>query len=251
MPGVVAGGSICAALFGLEDFVLRRNAGGVFRHLPFLPYFALRSVLYVGVIFVIIALVDWPSGQFLAVDSVDSLFSLMLVLGGLLLLSVSDLLVQACSSPSPQGVIMSRASRSGRSCSSTCAPRPLSPSGSANFAFLRFLNRFIADISLGDHRSRRRDPQIRRRRGDRDLAARPGRNGAACVRACFAALDRLGAQAPCLRARVRSRRRFPRRASLRPVAVGEIGSLKKEIALIGDTMNTAARILVDRTSGAF
>ena len=71
--GVVAGGSICAALIGLEDLRYGATPAGYFRHLPFLPYFALRSVLYVGVIFVIIALVDWPSGQFLAVDSVDSL----------------------------------------------------------------------------------------------------------------------------------------------------------------------------------
>ena len=28
-----------------------------------------------------------------------------------------------------------------------------------------------------------------------------------------------------------------------PVAVGELGTLRREIALIGDTMNTAARIL--------
>src|SRR5262249_23516538 len=48
---------------------------------------------------------------------------------------------------------------------------------------------------------------------------------------------------PCLSARIWRHSRLPGRPALRPVAVGELGSLRKEIALIGDTMNTAARIL--------
>jgi hypothetical protein len=41
-------GSIGAALFSLERFVLRHNAGGLFRCLPFLPYLALRSAALIG-----------------------------------------------------------------------------------------------------------------------------------------------------------------------------------------------------------
>ena len=40
MSGAATGGQISAALFALEQYVLRRNAGGVFRPLPFLPYLA-------------------------------------------------------------------------------------------------------------------------------------------------------------------------------------------------------------------
>jgi hypothetical protein len=91
--GAMVGGSIGAALFSLERFVLRRNAGGLFGRLPFLPYLALRSLLYAGVILVINAVVDWlMSRQFIVVGSIDFLFSLGLVVVGNLLFSVNDLL---------------------------------------------------------------------------------------------------------------------------------------------------------------
>ena len=51
--GALVGGSIGAALFALERFVLRRNAGGFLRRLPFLPYLGLRSLLYASVILLI------------------------------------------------------------------------------------------------------------------------------------------------------------------------------------------------------
>ncbi len=70
----------------------------------------------------------------------------------------------------------------------------------------------------------------------------PGMNEAGCVSACFSALERLREQGPAYE------RAFGQTADFRaglhcgPVAVGELGSLKKEIALIGDTMNTAQRV---------
>src|SRR5580704_19142423 len=91
--GALVGGSVGAALFALERFVLRRNAGGLFGRLPFLPYLALRSLLYAGVILVINAVVDWlMSGQFMVVGSIDLLFFLGLVVVGNVLFSVNDLL---------------------------------------------------------------------------------------------------------------------------------------------------------------
>jgi hypothetical protein len=51
--GALVGGSIGAALFALERFVLRRNAGGFLRGLPFLHYLGLRSLLYASVILLI------------------------------------------------------------------------------------------------------------------------------------------------------------------------------------------------------
>ena len=89
MSGAVAGGQISAALFALEHYVLRRNVGGVFRPLPFLPYLALRSLLYITVIFIIVALPPRPP---MAIESVDFLFTLVLVVGASLLLGVNDLL---------------------------------------------------------------------------------------------------------------------------------------------------------------
>jgi adenylate cyclase len=82
--------------------------------------------------------------------------------------------------------------------------------------------------------------------GDEVIATwrlKPGRNDAGIVRACLAARDRLAAR------REAYEREFGESADFRAalhaglVTVGEIGAFKKEIALIGDPMNTAARIL--------
>ena len=53
--GAIIGGSMGAALFSLDRFVLRRNAGGLFPRLPFLPYLALRMCLYATVVIIISA----------------------------------------------------------------------------------------------------------------------------------------------------------------------------------------------------
>jgi class 3 adenylate cyclase len=82
--------------------------------------------------------------------------------------------------------------------------------------------------------------------GDEVIATsrlQPGPNPPACVSALFAARDRIAAQEPAYERDFGAVPDF--RASLHcgPVAVGEFGSLRTEIVLIGDTMNTAARIL--------
>ncbi|HKN26948.1 MAG TPA: hypothetical protein VJY34_03335 [Roseiarcus sp.] len=80
-------------------------------------------------------------------------------------------------------------------------------------------------------------------RSSRPGGLKEGRNDAGIVRACFAARDRLAAR------RAAYQRDFGASADFRaalhggPVAVGEIGLYKKEIALIGDSMNTTARML--------
>jgi adenylate cyclase len=63
------------------------------------------------------------------------------------------------------------------------------------------------------------------------------------VRACLAALARLGAHGPDYEREFGTTVQV--RASLHcgPVVVGEMGSVKKEIALLGDTLNTAARLV--------
>src|SRR5262249_25549185 len=58
VSGGVAGALCAASFISLEGFVLRRNSGGIIRPLPFLAYFALRSVLYVGVIVFVIVVVN-------------------------------------------------------------------------------------------------------------------------------------------------------------------------------------------------
>ncbi len=233
-----------AALFALERFVLRRNAGGLFRHLPFLPYFALRTCLYAAVILIINAIAgSIVTGQVMAVGSADLLFSLALVVGANLLFSVNELL--------GPGVLFAFAA--GRYYHRSLEERALlfiDMRGSTAIAerlgelrFLDLLNRFIVDVSLAITEA---GGEIHKYVGDEVIATwrlRSGQNDAACVRACFAALRRLRAKAPDYEREFGLTADF--RASLHcgPVAVGEVGSLKKEIAMIGDTMNGAARIL--------
>ena len=74
------------------------------------------------------------------------------------------------------------------------------------------------------------------------MEAGSGRNDPRSVRACFAALDRLAARGLAYENEFGARADFRAGLHCGPVVVGELGYLKKEIALIGDTMNTAARI---------
>jgi adenylate cyclase len=109
-------------------------------------------------------------------------------------------------------------------------------------AFHRLVSRFVVDIT---------DPivkaygEIHRYVGDELIATwklAEGISDAHCVRACFDALDRLAVLSPAYL------REFGApihcRAGLHcgPVVTGEMGSVKKEIVFLGDTVNTAARI---------
>src|SRR5271165_6767262 len=250
--GAMVGGSMDAALFSLDRFVLRRNAGG----LPFLPYLALRSFLYAGVILIINAIADrLASGHFMAVGSIDFLFSLVLVIGANLLFSVNDLLGPGALFAFAAGRyyhprIEERALLFIDMRSSTAIAERL-----GDLRFLDLLNRFIVDVSLATFRRKilRRKVaiaeaggEIHKYVGDEVIATwrlAPGINEAGCVSACFAALDRLRAQAPAYDRDFGLRADFRAGLHCGPVAVGELGYLKEEIALIGDTMNVAARIV--------
>ena len=241
--GGAVGASMPAAFFAVERVVLRRNAGGLIRPLPFLPYLGLRTALYVAVIVLINAAVGWLTfGQFIEISSTDFLFALALIVAFNLLFSVNDLLGPGtlfafAAGRYYQPRIEERALLFIDLRSSTALAERL-----GELSFLNFLNRFVADVSLAIAEA---GGEIHKYVGDEIIATwrfAPGANEPACVRACFATLDRLKAQVPA------HERTFGQRADFRaglhcgPVAVGELGSLKKEIALIGDTMNTAQRI---------
>lgn len=109
--------------------------------------------------------------------------------------------------------------------------------------FHRLLNRLVTDLSGPIVL---RDGQIHKYVGDELIATWPlarGLNDATCVRACFAALARLAAHGADYERAFGAPAQV--RASLHcgPVVVGEMGSVKKEIALLGDTLNTAARLV--------
>lgn len=108
--------------------------------------------------------------------------------------------------------------------------------------FLDFLNRFVADVT-GPIMAQR--GEIHKYVGDELIvswALGAGLRDGRCIRACFDALAQLDALAD------EYTRDFGRRADFRaalhcgPVVIGELGVIKMEIALLGDTMNTAARL---------
>ena len=109
-------------------------------------------------------------------------------------------------------------------------------------AFHRLVNRFVRDLTQPIVAAR---GEIHTYVGDELIATWRLKDGIAkarCVVACFAAIDRLARAAP------EYRREFGAAINVRaglhcgPVVTGEMGSVKKEIVFLGDTVNTAARI---------
>jgi adenylate cyclase len=109
-------------------------------------------------------------------------------------------------------------------------------------AFHRLVSRFVVDITVPIVAAY---GEIHRYVGDELIATWKLADGIAdahCVRACFDALDRLAVLSPVYL------RDFGTpihcRAGLHcgPVVAGEMGSAKREIVFLGDTVNTAARI---------
>jgi adenylate cyclase len=246
LHGALVGLLIGGTLSSLEMFVLRRAPGAFLRHLPFLLYLGLRWILYLAVILIMHAavnrLVPIATGQLLGITRADIVFSLGLSLGYNLLIGVNELLgpgvlfaFVAGSYHRPrleERVLLFIDMRS-----STAIAERL-----GEVRFLVFLNRFITDLSLAIAEA---GGEIHKYVGDEVIATwKPAAdlNDTGCVRACFAALDRLGASGPAYEREFGFRADFRAALHCGRVVVGELGYLKKEIALIGDTMNTAARI---------
>jgi adenylate cyclase len=250
LEGALRGGAtgmlIAALAVSLELSIFSQAHGGSSRRWPFLVYLGLRSLAYLIVILIGLALAAWLSRTAAdqpLIDRTAVIFSFGMSIGFNLLYGISGLL--------GQGTLLNFIA--GRYHRPRIEERVLlfiDMEGSTAIAenlgetrFLDFLNRFIGDVTdpiVAWHGS------IHKYVGDEIIVTWPlaaGIKDAACVRACFdalAALDRR--EAVYLRD-------FGRRTNFRgalhcgPVAIGELGGFAKvEIALLGDTMNTAARI---------
>ena len=68
LHGVLAGGLNGGILSSLEILVLRGAYGASLRQLPFLPYLALRALLYAGVILFINGAASWLAGKERAIE---------------------------------------------------------------------------------------------------------------------------------------------------------------------------------------
>ena len=197
VSGGLAGAFCGAGFIWLERFVLRRNAGGLIRPLPFLAYFALRSVLYVGVIVFVIVVVNEAAGAGIAgVRAFDLIAALVSSVGVILFLSVNDLL--------GPGVLFAFAA--GRYHNPRIEERVLlfiDMRASTAIAerlgelhYLSLLNRFVSDVSFAVAEA---GGGIHKYVGDEVIATwrlAPGANPPSCVSAAFATLDRIVAQDP-------------------------------------------------------
>ena len=108
--------------------------------------------------------------------------------------------------------------------------------------FLDFLNRFVTDVTESIVAQR---GAIHKYVGDEIIVTWPRATGLQdghCVRACFDALKRLDERASAYIHDFGVRANFRAAMHCGPVVIGELGAIKMEIAFLGDTMNTAARL---------
>ena len=245
VQGAVTAIVISCTILLLEFAVFSRTRSALARRMPFLLYLALRSLGYLAAILMGLAVSAWllrESAERPLIERGSVVFSLVLSLGFNLLIGVNDLL--------GQGVLFNFVAGRYRRPrvedrvllfidmeSSTVIAERLGEAG-----FLDFLNRFVADVSESIVAQR---GAIHKYVGDEIIVTWPlaaGLRDGHCVHACFGALEQLDERA---KAHIRD---FGLRANFRaalhcgPVAIGELGTIKMEIAFLGDTMNTASRL---------
>src|SRR3984957_6288622 len=242
--GGVTGAVIAGVLTSFDAFVLRGPLGAPLRRAPFTAHVAIRTGIYLIVILPALRLGEWvfPSPGERGIESVDVLFSLAAAFVFAFIQDVNSLL--------GQNVLINFIT--GRYYGPRLESRVfllIDMVGSTGFAerlgplaFHRLVNRFIDDLTQPIVAAR---GEIHRYVGDELIATWNLDEGTAdgrCITACFAAIDQLARRADTYR------RDFGEAVAVRaglhcgPVVTGEMGSVKREIVFLGDTVNTAARI---------
>ena len=244
LRGILTGAVIASILSSLQVFVLTGPLGAPYRRAPFPVHVAIKTGIYLIVILFGLALGGWvfPALGETGIERRDVLFSLAISFVFAFMYEVNSLLGQNVltnfitgryHTPRLESRVFLLLDMEG----STAAAERLGP-----LAFHRLLNRFVLDLT---------DPivaargEIHRYIGDELIATWTLDEGVAdgrCVAACFAAIDQLAKRAPDYR------REFGAAVTVRaglhcgPVVTGEMGTVRKEIVFLGDTVNTAARI---------
>jgi adenylate cyclase len=242
--GAMTGAVIGGILTSFDALVLNGPLGAPLRRAPFAAHVAVKTVIYLGVILFGLKLGSslFPSPGESGVQSDDVLFSLTAAFVFAFIVDVNTLL--------GQNVLINFIT--GRYYAPRLESRVflfLDMEGSTGLAerlgpldFHRLLNRFVLDLTQPIVAAR---GEIHRYVGDELIATWKLEEGIAdgrCVAACFAAIDRLARRAPDYS------REFGATVTVRaglhcgPVVTGEMGSVKREIVFLGDTVNTAARI---------
>ena len=241
--GAVTGALIGVILTAFDAFVVNAPLGAPLRRAPFAIHVAIKTAIYLGVILFALRLGHdlFPTPENSS-ESGDVLFSLAAAFVFVFLLDVNSLLGQNVLinfitgryyAPRVESRVFLLIDMEG----STGLAERLGP-----LVFHRLVNRFVDDLTQPIVAAR---GEIHRYVGDELIATwklEEGIADARCVGACFAAIDRLARRAPDYT------REFGAPVAVRaglhcgPVVTGEMGSVKREIVFLGDTVNTAARI---------
>jgi adenylate cyclase len=242
--GAMTGAIIASILTSLEVFVLAAPAGARFRQAPFLAHIAVKTLVYLVVILFALTLgaQAFPAPGERAIEFRGIVFSLIASFIFVFIFDINRLL--------GQNVLLNFVS--GRYHHPRLEERVflfIDMEGSTGFAerlgelaFHRLVNRFVVDLTEPIVAAR---GEIHRYVGDELIVTWKLNEGIAearCVKACFAAVDRLAQLAPVYRREFGAAVRFRAGLHCGPVVTGEMGTVRKEIVLLGDTVNTAARI---------
>jgi adenylate cyclase len=242
--GAMTGAVIGSILTSFDALVLNGPLGAPLRRAPFAAHVAVKTVIYLGVILFGLTLGGslFPAPGENGIQSDDVLFSLAAAFVFAFIVDVNTLLGQNVLinfitgryyAPRLESRVFLFLDMEG----STGLAERLGP-----LAFHRLLNRFVLDLTQPIVAAR---GEIHRYIGDELIATWKLEEGIAdgrCVAACFAAIDQLARRAQDYR------REFGAAVTVRaglhcgPVVTGEMGSVKREIVFLGDTVNTAARI---------
>lgn len=242
--GALTGAVIASIVTSIDGLVLSGPLGAPLRRAPFAAHVAVKTVLYLIVILFGLKLGEWllPAPGENGIESADVLFGLAVSFVFVFMLDVNSLLGQNVLlnfitgryyAPRLESRVFLLIDMEG----STGLAERLGP-----LAFHRLVNHFVNDLTQPIVAAR---GEIHRYIGDELIATWKLEEGIAagrCVAACFAAIDQLAKRAPDYR------REFGAAVTVRaglhcgPVVTGEMGTVRKEIVFLGDTVNTAARI---------
>jgi adenylate cyclase len=241
--GALTGAAIAIVIISFELFILAEPLGARLRQAPFAMHVVAKTFLYLAIILVALTLGDWAyATRDHGIQPLDVLFSLIACFVFIFMFDMNRLL--------GQNVLLNFIT--GRYHQPRLEERVflfIDMEGSTRFAerlgalaFHRLVNRFIIDLTAPIVAAR---GEIHRYVGDELIATwklAEGIGDARCVRACFAAMDELARLAPSYQREFGIAVNFRAGLHCGPVVTGEMGSVKKEIVFLGDTVNTAARI---------
>jgi adenylate cyclase len=235
----------------MAEYVLRGSTTSTFRRLPMLAILALRMLLYGSVVIIgmvgaelLLPLVGLPAPPIgtLPLSSHD-----ILVAAGIALALNIVFLLRAVLGPGVlPSLLIGRYNRPRRQerivlfLDLVGSTRLAERLGDAEF--LRFLNFVFYDLSGPVLETR---GEVYRYVGDEMIVSWPLRRGvrnAACIACLFAMDAALAERAPDYLRRFGAQPRVRGALHAGPLIIGEMGDVKREIVLLGDTMNTAARI---------